>query len=98
MDGGARRRRLRRALHPDRPGLLLRRAFEYLPAVRVVWHTDERNTQSRAGNAKLGATFEGPLRKHLPLPDGTWRTTAQYAMTDDDGPAEKEALSKGLAR
>ncbi|MDV7133336.1 GNAT family N-acetyltransferase [Williamsia muralis] len=86
------------AVNPEAKLLLLRRAFEDLSAVRVVWHTDERNAQSRAGIAKLGATFEGLLRKHRPLPDGSWRTTAQYAMTDDDWPAAREALSKRLER
>ena len=86
------------AVNPEAKLLLLRRAFEDLSAVRVVWHTDERNAQSRAGIAKLGATFEGLLRKHRPLPDGSWRTTAQFAMTDDDWPAAREALSKRLER
>ena len=86
------------AVNPEAKLLLLRRAFEDLSAVRVVWHTDERNAQSRAGIAKLGATFEGLLRKHRPLPDGTWRTTAQYAMTDDDWPAAEKALAQRLER
>lgn len=81
-------------VNPDAKLLLLQRAFEDLGAVRVVWHTDERNSQSRAGIAKLGATFEGLLRKHRPLPDGSWRTTAQFAMTDDDWPAAKVKLEQ----
>jgi RimJ/RimL family protein N-acetyltransferase len=86
------------AVNPEAKLLLLRRAFEELRAVRVVWHTDERNAQSRAGILKLGTTFEGLLRKHRPLPDGTWRTTAQYAMTDDDWPAARKTLIARLER
>ncbi|MBA4021191.1 MAG: N-acetyltransferase [Gordonia sp.] len=83
-------------VNPDAKLLLLRRAFEDLGAVRVVWHTDERNAQSRAGIAKLGATFEGLLRKHKPLAGGEWRTTAQFAMTDDDWPAARAKLQERL--
>jgi RimJ/RimL family protein N-acetyltransferase len=85
-------------VNPEAKSLLLRRAFDELGAVRVVWHTDERNAQSRAGIAKLGAAFEGLLRKHRPLPDGTWRTTAQFAMIDDDWPAARAALDKRIAK
>jgi RimJ/RimL family protein N-acetyltransferase len=86
------------AVNPEAKLLLLRRAFEELGAVRVVWHTDERNAQSRAGIAKLGATFEGLLRKHRPLPDGTWRTTAQFAMIDDDWPTARAGLLDRLSK
>lgn len=77
--------------------LLLTRAFDELGAVRVVWHTDERNARSRAAIAALGAVEEGRLRKHRRRRDGTWRTTVQFAMTEEDWPAAREALTRGLA-
>jgi RimJ/RimL family protein N-acetyltransferase len=76
--------------------LLLTHAFEHLGAVRVVWHTDERNTRSRTAIAALGAGEEGRLRKHRLRRDGTWRTTVQFAMTDDDWPAVRERLRASL--
>ncbi|GAC50014.1 GNAT family N-acetyltransferase [Gordonia aichiensis] len=85
------------AVNPTAKYLLLRHAFEECGAVRVVWHTHENNAQSRAAIAKLGATFEGLLRKHRRWADG-WRTTAQYAMTDDDWPTAKAALLQRLSR
>lgn len=85
------------AVNPEAKLLLLQHAFEVAGAVRIVWHTDERNAQSRAAILKLGTTFEGLLRKHRPLPDGTWRTTAQYAMTDDEWPASRERLQARIA-
>ncbi|WP_188487752.1 GNAT family N-acetyltransferase [Williamsia phyllosphaerae] len=85
------------AVNPEAKLLLLHHAFESSGAVRIVWHTDERNAQSRAAILKLGTTFEGLLRKHRPLPDGTWRTTAQYAMTDDDWPANRDRLQARIA-
>ncbi len=72
--------------------LLLTRAFDALGAVRVVWHTDERNLQSRTAIAALGATAEGLLRKHRLRRDGSWRTSVQFSMTDDDWPAVRALL------
>ncbi|QTJ67097.1 GNAT family N-acetyltransferase [Rhodococcus sp. ZPP] len=73
-------------INADSKLLLLRRAFEDLGAVRVEWHTDERNAHSRGAIAKLGAEFEGILRKHRRRRDGSWRNTALFSMTDDDWP------------
>lgn len=84
-------------VNPTAKYLLLKHAFEDCGAVRVVWHTHESNAQSRAAIAKLGATFEGLLRKHRRFGDG-WRTTAQYAMTDDEWPAAREVLLERMAR
>ncbi|WCB37402.1 GNAT family N-acetyltransferase [Gordonia polyisoprenivorans] len=82
-------------VNPTAKYLLMHHAFEQCGAVRLVWHTHESNTQSRAAIAKLGATFEGLLRKHRRFGDG-WRTTAQFAMIDEDWPAAKAALRKRI--
>lgn len=84
------------AVNPTAKYLLLHHAFDDCGAVRVVWHTHENNAQSRAAIAKLGAEFEGLLRKHRRWADG-WRTTAQYAMTDDDWPAARDALLQRIS-
>lgn len=76
--------------------LLLQRAFDVLGAVRVFWHTDIRNVRSQAAIARLGASREGVLRKHKRRPDGSWRDTVAFAMTDDDWPAVRDSLSKRL--
>ncbi len=76
--------------------LLLTHAFEGLGAVRVVWHTDIRNERSQAAIERLGALREGELRKHRLRRDGSWRTTVQYAMTDDDWPPARERLTARL--
>lgn len=77
--------------------LLLTHAFETLGAARVVWHTDILNVRSQAAIERLGATKEGVLRKHRIRHDGSWRDTVQYAMTDDDWPAARDALTRRLA-
>ncbi len=76
--------------------LMLTHAYETLGAVRVVWHTDGYNERSQAAIARLGATREGELRKHRLRRDGSWRTTVQYSMTDDDWPAAKKFLGRRL--
>jgi RimJ/RimL family protein N-acetyltransferase len=78
--------------------LLLDHAFGERGAVRVVWHTDERNERSRTAIAALGAVEEGHLRKHRRRRDGSWRTTVQFALTDDDWPAVRARLVASLAR
>lgn len=77
--------------------LLLRRAFEDLGAVRVVWHTHLGNLRSQNAIARLGATKEGVLRKHRLLRDGTFRDTVSYSMLDTEWPAVKERLTARLA-
>ncbi len=77
--------------------LMLTHAFDTLAAVRVVWHTDIRNTRSQEAIARLGATREGVLRKHRLRFDGSWRDTVQYAMTDDDWPTARARLVARLA-
>ena len=76
--------------------LMLTRAFDTLGAARVVWHTDIHNERSQAAIARLGATREGELRKHRIRRDGSWRTTVQYSMTDDDWPAARDYLTSRL--
>jgi RimJ/RimL family protein N-acetyltransferase len=76
--------------------LMLTHAFETLGAARVVWHTDIYNERSQAAIERLGATREGELRKHRIRRDGSWRTTVQYSMTDDDWPAAREFLRDRL--
>ena len=78
--------------------LMLTHAFDTLGAARVVWHTDIHNERSQAAIERLGATREGELRKHRIRRDGSWRTTVQYSMTDDDWPDARRRLTERLAR
>jgi nitroimidazol reductase NimA-like FMN-containing flavoprotein (pyridoxamine 5'-phosphate oxidase superfamily)/RimJ/RimL family protein N-acetyltransferase len=76
--------------------LLLRRAFDDLAAVRVVWHTDLRNERSQRAIERLGAAREGVLRSDRPRWDGTFRDSVQYAMTRTDWPEAHERLRARL--
>ena len=54
--------------------LQLTHAFETLGAERVEFKTHARNLASRAALLGIGATFEGVLRHHTIMPDGSNRT------------------------
>lgn len=90
------RRWWRTGHNTDSKLVLLRHAFDDLGAARVVWHTDVLNVRSQAAIERLGATKEGVLRKHRIRPDGSWRDTVQYAMTDADWPAARDRLTARL--
>jgi len=76
--------------------LQLRHAFETLGAWRVQLKTDERNVRSREAIARIGAKFEGILRKYQARHDGYVRNTAMFGITAEDWPAVKTALEAKL--
>jgi RimJ/RimL family protein N-acetyltransferase len=76
--------------------LLLAHAFEVWEAQRVAICTDARNEQSRRAIERLGATFEGVLRKHRRSTRAgeadTLRDTATYSITIDEWPTIEARL------
>lgn len=88
----------RTAINTEAKLLLLSHAFEAHGAVRVQLKTDERNEQSRAAIARLGAVFEGILRNYQTRPhDGYVRNTAMYSITSAEWPAVKAGLVARLS-
>jgi N-acetyltransferase len=69
--------------------LLLRHAFEDLDAIRVQLKTHRLNFRSRRAIERIGAQFEGILRNHYILPDGTFRDSAYYSVIESEWPAVK---------
>lgn len=65
--------------------------------VRVQLKTDVLNARSRAAIEKLGAKYEGALRKHRQRPDGSWRDTVYYSILDEEWPPLRERLMQRLA-
>lgn len=51
---------------------------------RVKIQADERNAHSRAAISKLGASFEGLVRRDVRRADGSWRTTAVYSILGEE--------------
>jgi RimJ/RimL family protein N-acetyltransferase len=78
--------------------LQLRHAFETLDAERVEFKTHARNLASRAALLGIGATFEGVLRHHTIMPDGSNRDSAFYGVLAAEWPRVKARLEASLAR
>jgi RimJ/RimL family protein N-acetyltransferase len=76
--------------------LLLTHAFEDCGFGRVKIQTDLINLRSQAAIARLGASREGVLRRHMVRPDGSIRDTVVFAVTVDDWPAVKAGLQARL--
>ena len=84
-------------VNPEAKLLLLTHAFEDLGYGRVKIQTDLLNTRSQVAIAKLGATREGVLRRHVPREDGTFRDTVVFSITMDDWPTVKQGLQARIA-
>jgi RimJ/RimL family protein N-acetyltransferase len=76
--------------------LQLTYAFETLGANRVEFKTHAKNERSRAALAGIGATFEGILRSHMIMPDGSLRDSAYFSVLADEWPAVKAGLQAML--
>jgi RimJ/RimL family protein N-acetyltransferase len=83
-------------VNPECKLLLLGHAFEVLGCVRIQIKTDGRNKHSQAAIAKLGAVYEGTLRKHMIFPNGFVRDTVMYSILPEEWPAVKSALEARL--
>ncbi|MCS5714124.1 GNAT family N-acetyltransferase [Herbiconiux sp. CPCC 205716] len=78
-------------VNPEAKLLLLGAAFEH-GFGRVKIQADVLNLRSRAAIAKLGATFEGIVRRDRPRADGSWRDSAVFSVIIDDWPAVQAGL------
>ncbi|PFG18665.1 GNAT family N-acetyltransferase [Serinibacter salmoneus] len=59
---------------------------------RVQLQADARNDRSRAAIVRLGAEFEGVLRRTQPRADGSWRDTAVYSVLREEWPRVRAGL------
>jgi len=83
-------------VNPEAKLLLLTHCFEDCGYGRVKIQTDFLNTRSQAAIAKLGATREGVLRRHIRREDGTFRDTVVFSVLKDEWPGVKAALRSRL--
>lgn len=84
-------------VNPAMKLLLLRQAFESPlfpagPAIRVALKTHHLNRRSQAAIRKLGAVYEGTLRRHVIMPDGSLRNTVMFSITADEWPTVRDGL------
>lgn len=79
-------------VNPESKFLLMEHSFESLGANRVQLKTDERNERSRRAMTKMGAQFEGILRRYQKRNDGFVRNTAMFSITAEEWPSVKAGL------
>ncbi|TCJ97545.1 GNAT family N-acetyltransferase [Nocardia alba] len=84
------------AVNPAAKHLLLGYAFDTLRTGRVQIKTDVRNHRSQQAIARLGAHYEGTLRREFRRTDGTVRDTALFSITAEDWPDVNERLTARL--
>ena len=78
--------------------LLLSHAFEALDCIAVEFRTHFINHQSRRAIERLGAKFDGVIRAHMVMENGTIRDTAVYSIIASEWPTVKAHLSHKLMR
>jgi RimJ/RimL family protein N-acetyltransferase len=84
------------SVNPEAKLLMLTHAFDALGAIRVQLKCDGRNTHSQNAIARLGATREGVLRRHLRAPDGFMRDTVYYSILAEEWPRVRQGLHARL--
>lgn len=82
----------RTAVNTECKYLMMMHAFETWRCIRVQFKTDSRNTRSQRALERIGAKYEGILRKHLITPTGYIRDSVYYSITDSEWPEVKTKL------
>jgi len=83
-----------RGHNPDAKRTLLAHAFDGLGAHRVEFKTDALNGRSRAALARIGATEEGTLRRHLHTYGNRVRDSVYFSVIWEDWPPVRERLDR----
>ena len=85
------------AVNPEAKLLLMTHAFEEMKCVRVELKADARNARSRRAMEKMGAKYEGTLRRHMKVREGFIRDTVYYSVLDSEWPDVKRGLQRRVA-
>ncbi|MFD6357410.1 GNAT family N-acetyltransferase [Nocardia tengchongensis] len=83
-------------VNPEAKLLLLEYAFDTLRVGRVQLKTDVRNHRSQQAIARLGAQYEGTLRRQFRRSDGTVRDSVLFSITAEDWPQVRARLEHRL--
>lgn len=83
-------------VNPATKLLLLTHAFQDLAVGRVQLKTDVRNVRSQRAIARLGATYEGTLRRYQRRRDGSVRDTVLFSITAEEWPDVRARLQDRL--
>lgn len=76
--------------------LMLKKAFEELNCIRVVFRIDQENYISRTAIERLGAKYGGLLRNERILPDSRIRDYCHYTIIQSEWPSVKQMLELKL--
>ncbi len=85
-------------VNPECKLLLMSWAFDEAGMGRVQLKTDIRNTRSQAAIARLGARYEGVLRRYQRRQDDSVRDTVVFSVIAEDWPDVKAALGQRIDR
>jgi RimJ/RimL family protein N-acetyltransferase len=88
----------RTPLNTQAKRLLLGHAFEAMGCAAVEFRTHSFNHASRAAIERLGAHYDGTLRRQMRMPDGHLRDTRVYSILDSEWPVVRTHLDARLAR
>jgi RimJ/RimL family protein N-acetyltransferase len=79
--------------------LMMVHAFEVWGVERLSLKTDARNDRSRAAIERLGARYDGTLRRNMPAygPSGGLRDSAFFSILAEEWPATKARLEARLS-
>jgi RimJ/RimL family protein N-acetyltransferase len=84
------------AVNPEAKLLLLGHAFDRLGAGRVQLKTDVRNERSQRAIDRLGARYEGTLRRYQRRFDDTVRDTVLFSILAEEWPEVRAGLKARL--
>lgn len=84
----------RTAINTNAKLLMLEYAFEVWQIRRMTLKTDARNEQSKNAILRIGASFEGVLRSHMPAADDGVRDTAIFSMLESEWAGVKAHLQQ----
>lgn len=85
------------AVNPTAKLLLLDHAFSTMGLGRVALRCDHRNARSRGAILRLGAQFEGTLRRFRPAADGTVADVDYFSVLFEEWPSVASGLEARLA-
>lgn len=83
-------------VNPSAKLLLFAHAFDELGLQRVALRCDSRNTRSHAAIERLGARFEGTLRRFRPAADGTVADVDYFSVVREEWPSVRAGLEARL--
>lgn len=86
------------SLNPTVKLMMLEHAFGELALGRVALRCDSRNTRSHRAIARLGARFEGTLRRFRPAADGTVADIDYFSILREEWPQVRAGLRDRLGR